>query len=46
MEEVRVVDLNRGIERLATAEEVAEGIFYRDYEKQRLSHDRAARLLV
>jgi len=31
-EEVRVVDLDRGTERLATREEIENGIEYRDYE--------------
>lgn len=32
VEEIRVVDLARGIERLATPEEVEQGIFYVDYD--------------
>jgi hypothetical protein len=31
-EQIRVVDLERGVERAATAEEVETGIFYRDYD--------------
>ena len=31
-EEIRVVDLDRGVERLATPEEMERGIEYRDYE--------------
>jgi len=31
-EEIRVVDLDRGIERLATPEEVEQGVFYRNYD--------------
>jgi hypothetical protein len=31
-EQIRVVDLDRGIERLATPEEIESGIFYRDFD--------------
>jgi hypothetical protein len=31
-EEIRVVDLERGVERLATPEEIERGIFYNDFE--------------
>jgi hypothetical protein len=31
-EEIRVVDLARGIERLATPEEIENGVYYRDYD--------------
>jgi hypothetical protein len=31
-EEIRVVDLDRRIERLATPEEIEQGVFYRDYD--------------
>jgi hypothetical protein len=32
IEEIRVVDVDRGVERLATPEEITNGIEYRDYE--------------
>ena len=32
VEEIRVVDVDRGVERLATPEEITNGIEYRDYE--------------
>src|SRR5262249_7438182 len=31
-DEIRVVDLDRGVERLATPEEISNGIEYRDYD--------------
>ena len=31
-EEIRVVDLDRGVERLATPDEIERGIFYNDFE--------------
>jgi len=31
VEEIRVVDLDRGIERLATQAEIEGGVFYKDY---------------
>ena len=31
-EEIRVVDLAKGVERLATPDEIASGIEYRDYD--------------
>ena len=32
VEEIRVVDLDRGVERLATPDEIERGIFYNDFE--------------
>jgi hypothetical protein len=32
-EVIRVVDLDRGIERVASPEEIEHGVFYRDFEQ-------------
>jgi hypothetical protein len=32
---MRVVDLDRGVERLATPEEIERGVFYKNYEDYR-----------
>jgi hypothetical protein len=34
-EEIRVVDLERGVERLATREEIEHGVFYESYDQYR-----------